>query len=137
MTSAQSSKVLPLLALAAWLCLGAAGTAQAQALADPTRPPDAWLAVQPAATSTDAAPSTNADSGAHVTVTGKNHRYAVVDGQVVKPGDQINGARVVAIKANAVTLKQNDSRQVLSLPPGVEKKMPKPVRQVKTKKPVK
>ena len=51
-------------------------------------------------------------------MTGKNHRYAVVDGQVVKPGDQINGARVVAIKANAVTLKQNDTRQVLSLTPG-------------------
>ena len=135
MTSAHFSKVLPL--LAAWFCLGAAGTAQAQAVADPTRPPDAWLAAQPAAPQTDAAPAQSADSGAHVTVTGKNRRYAVIDGQVVKPGDQINGARVVAIKANSVTLKQNDSRQVLSLTPGVEKKTPKPVRQPKAKTPAK
>lgn len=126
MTSHTRSHVWPLLALAAGLSLSTA-QAQAPAAADPTRPPDAWLALQPPAP--DSGVPQNPDSGARVTVTGaKNHRYAVVDGQVVKPGDEVNGAKVVGIKANAVTLKQNDSRQVLSLTPGVQKIVKKSAR---------
>lgn len=109
----------PLLALA----LGSAlGMAQAQTAPDPTRPPEAWLALQPQVAVPGATPEANENSGVKVTVTGKNRRYALVDGQVVKTGDIVNGARVVAIGPNAVTLQQNNARTVMSVAPGVTKK---------------
>lgn len=97
---------------------------------DPMRPPEAWLALQPK----KAAPTTDADdnSGARVTIIGKQQRYAVVDGQVVKPGDMVNGAKVLSIQPNSVTVRQNDGRKHLSLTPGVEKKPSVPAARAKS-----
>lgn len=112
----------PLLGLALGLALGQLGMAQAQTAPDPTRPPEAWLALQPQLAVPGAMLNVDQDSGVKVTVTGKNRRYALVDGQLVKTGDIVNGARVVAISPNTVTLQQNNARTVMSVAPGVAKK---------------
>lgn len=112
----------PTLGLALGLALGNLATAQAQTANDPTRPPEAWLALQPQVAVPGATPTVDENSGVKITVTGKNRRYALIDGQVVKIGDMVNGARVVAIGPNAVTVQQNNVRKVLRLAPGVEKK---------------
>ena len=121
MRSTQANICRPALGLA--LALGLLATAQAQTAPDPTRPPEAWLALQPqVVVAPGAAPEIYEASGVTVTVTGKNRRYALVDGQVVKAGDMVNGARVLAINPNTVTVRQNDARKVLSVAPGVVKK---------------
>ena len=118
----------PLLGLALGVALGQLGTAQAQTAPDPTRPSEAWLALQPqVVVAPGAAPEVYEASGVTVTVTGKNRRYALIDGQVVKIGDIVNGARVLAINPNTVTVRQNNARKVLSVAPGVEKKSSLPL----------
>lgn len=119
----------------AWLAGLALGTGLAGAAelapernADPTRPPEAWLARQaPAAASgpqavAPAEAPTKADAGPRITLVGSQRRLAVIDGQIVRTGDPINGARIVAIQPQVVILQTGAQRQVLRLTPGVEKK---------------
>ncbi len=116
----KTQSVWSALGLLACLVLGSTTALGADTVADPTRPPDAWLALQPQAAGL---PTDLPDSaGARVTVLGPTKRFAVVDGQVVKVGDVIKGAKVIAISAQTVTLQENGSRRVLSLTPGVVKK---------------
>ena len=66
----------------------------------------------------------DASSGLRVTVVGRAKKFAVIDGQVVKPGDTYNGTKVLAIKPGEVVVRENDSSKSLKLAPGVEKKSP-------------
>ena len=101
----------PLLALG-WCALASAGT-----LTDPTRPPDAWLAAQGSYVTDD-----DASSG-QVLLLGRTRRFAVIDGQLVKPGDTLNGAKVLAIRPNGVVVvEENAEPQLLKLTPAIEKK---------------
>ena len=118
----------------AWLASLALGTGLAggaelrpELSADPTRPPEVWLARRaPAAASGPQASApaealAKADAGSRITLIGPKRRLAVIDGQIVRPGDQINGARVVAIQPQVVILQTGAAQQRLRLTPGVEK----------------
>lgn len=117
------------LAWRACLLTGSTLAGAAEPPPDPTRPPEAWLSRQPpaAASGSAASPATetppNADAGPRVTLTGQHRRIAVIDGQLVRAGDLVNGARVVAIKPQAVILQTGTERQTLRLTPAVEKRI--------------
>jgi MSHA biogenesis protein MshK len=91
--------------------LALAATASAQALQDPTRPPDSMGAGSTAG-ATAAAPQLQtiligrAPGGRHL---------AVIDGETVRPGDSFHGARVARIAENEVELVRGRERQVLRL----------------------
>ncbi len=118
----KTQNVTPVRAVLACLVLASTGALRAETVSDPTRPPDAWLALQPQAAPTGLPTDPTDGAGARVTVLGRTSRFAVVDGQVVKVGDVIRGAKVVAISAETVTLQESGGRRVLSLTPGVVKK---------------
>ena len=106
------------------MALGWFGGAWAQTLVDPTRPPAAWLALQPGGAGAAALGDQDASSGVRVTVVGRTKKFAVIDGQVVKPGDSYNGTKVLAIKPGEVVVRENDAAKSLKLAPGVVKKLP-------------
>lgn len=116
-------RCLPLLALG-WFA-GAAG----QTLSDPTRPPAAWLALQPGGGDIG---DQDASSGLRLTVVGKTKKFALIDGQVVKPGDIYNGSKVLAIKPGEVVVRDNEVSRSLKVTPGVEKKVISPASRKKT-----
>jgi MSHA biogenesis protein MshK len=92
--------------------LALAAAASAQALQDPTRPPDSMVAGSTASGSAAAAPQLQtiligrAPGGRHL---------AVIDGETVRPGDSFHGARVARIAENEVELVRGRERQVLRL----------------------
>ena len=100
------------------LLLAAISWAQA-AGKDPTVPPAAWLEVQPIAPGTQAAPPGSDTSSVRLVLVGKTRKLALVDGQVIKPGDMHNGVKVAAISRNQVQME--DKEKSLKLAPGVEK----------------
>ena len=90
-------------------------------IADPTRPPDAWLATRDGTEATKQ--EKDSPGGARVAIIGKRQRYAVIDGQVVKAGDAIGDGTVDAIRPDGVVIRQGDDKKMLSMTPGVEKKI--------------
>ena len=97
---------------------------------DPTVPPAAWLAAQPVAPGTQAALPGGDTSSVRLVLVGKTRKLALIDGQVIKPGDMHNGAKVAAIGRNQVLMEEKEKS--LKLAPGVQKK--KPSRSVAPKK---
>jgi len=55
---------------------------------------------------------------------GPSGRYAIIDGQLVKAGDTVRDARVVAVTPTGVVLSSERGNQTLSLFPNVEKRPP-------------
>ena len=102
------------------LALGWFAGAWAASLSDPTRPPPAWQALQPGATG---AADQDAASGLRLTVVGRTRKFAIIDGQVVKPGDTYDGSKVLVIKSGEVVVQDNAASKSLKLTPGVEKKV--------------
>lgn len=91
---------------------------------DPTMPPAAWSAPQPTALpantpgeTTAAGPDTS--SGLQLILIGPSRKLALIDGQVVKPGDTYNGSKVLLIKRDEVVAQ--DASKSLTLTPGVKK----------------
>lgn len=97
-----------------------AGIADAQALADPTRPP-AEMAVLAEAGSNEMAGA--ATAGLQSIIIKKHGRpAALIHGKVVELGGKVGEARLVLVKENAVVLLAADgSRETLSLTPDAEK----------------
>jgi MSHA biogenesis protein MshK len=93
------------------LALAGASVAHAQAVQDPTRPPQALL--RPIAAGANAgAPQLQSiliGRGAG------GRRVAVIDGDTVRVGDRVGGARVVAINAADVQLQRGGKRETLKL----------------------
>jgi MSHA biogenesis protein MshK len=90
----------------------AALQASAQALVDPTRPPNA--------------PSGEADAipvGPQLQsiLIASNRRLAIIDGTTVTVGGMVGEAKVVRITETEVTLQNGDETAVLKLYPGVDK----------------
>ena len=108
------------------LTLGWLTGAWGGALSDPTLPPPAWLAAQ---AGTAATVEQDTSTGVQLVLIGKSRKLAVIDGQVVKPGDIHNGSKVLAIKPGEVVLQ--DASKSLKLTPNVEKKIiaPPPLKQ--------
>lgn len=103
---AQTMKILLTL-----LALVGASVAHAQAVQDPTRPPQALL--RPIAGGADAgAPQLQSiliGRGAG------GRRVAVIDGETVRVGDRVAGARVAAINAADVQLQRGGKHEILKL----------------------
>ncbi|WP_229425004.1 MULTISPECIES: hypothetical protein [unclassified Massilia] len=94
-----------------------AGHAAAQPLQDPTRPPASLMAGQGTARAIAAAPVQRAPQLQSVLIArqpGGRH-VAVIDGETVRVGDLVRGARVARIDANEVELRRGRARQVLTL----------------------
>jgi hypothetical protein len=87
---------------------------------DPTKPAPAWLAAQPAP-----APGTKAavESGPVLQLlrVDRTSQYAIIDGQMVKAGDTVRNAKVVAVRSDEVVLQDGETRQSLSLNPDIRK----------------
>jgi len=93
------------------LCSLLACGVQAQPLQDPTRPP-AQLLHPVAGARVDAAPQVQS------ILVGRGaggRRVAVIDGETVRVGDLVHGARVTGITATTVTLQRGNTRDVLTL----------------------
>lgn len=96
------------------------GLAQAQPLADPTRPP----AEGPADRGREEA---RAPSRLQSVLISSRRSVAVIDGRAVQLGERLDGARVVSIEPAQVTLQRGSVRERLTLlPTGIEKKPVRP-----------
>jgi MSHA biogenesis protein MshK len=111
--------IVALCALAA-LAAGSSASqaALAQALADPMRPP-ATPAPSPAEGAADAE---KAAARLQSVLISPARRVAVIDGRVVRLGERVGDARLVAISESQVVLQRANGRETLKLNPVVEKK---------------
>lgn len=97
---------------AACLALLLVGSAHAQSLQDPTKPPAAATPVAAGPLAASSGPQLQsiligrAAGGRHV---------AVIDGETVRQGESFRGAKVVRIRENEVELVRGGERQVLRL----------------------
>ena len=80
--------------------LAAGGSAAGEELPDPMRPPQVSVrsATEPA--------STPSRWQLHMTRISPGQRLAVLNGRLVKPGDEVSGARVVSVGPDAVELRK-------------------------------
>jgi MSHA biogenesis protein MshK len=100
-------------AVASFVLLVAAAGGHAQALVDPTRPPNV--------VASDAA-AVPAENQLQSVLISQGRRVAVINGETVSLGGRIGDATVVRISATEVTLKRGDELEVLGMFGGVEKK---------------
>jgi len=96
----------------------ASQAALAQPLGDPMRPP-AMPGPSPAQAAGESAP---AAARLQSVLISPGRRVAVIDGRVVRLGERIGDATLVAISASQVVLQRAEGRETLKLSPGVEKK---------------
>lgn len=88
-----------------------AGLWQQAYAADPTQPPG-WLSGATPIKKQVAAP---ARFNLQQVLNRNGHRLAVINNQLVKTGDRVAGAKVVAIRADSVVLNISQKRLTLSL----------------------
>lgn len=101
--------------LCAFVALGFAGTAWSQA--DPTKPSAAWLAAhggQPMQAETGLA-------GAQIVLSGASRRFVVVDGNIVRPGQVHNGAKLVSVGDGNSVWQKGGVRETPDMSPAVQK----------------
>lgn len=100
----------------AWLLLLAAGLVRAETLPDPTRPPKAYggeMAAGEAAA--DSVPQLQS-----VLLPREGRPLAVIDGQVVRIGDQVAGGRLVRLTETEAVIKGPEGTRRLQLTPEAE-----------------
>jgi len=85
---------------------------------DPTRPPAGIIA--PAAGAGAGRGETEHQSGLHSIIISETRRAAIIDGQTVELGGEHGGARLIEVNEGDVVLQRAQSRQVLTLFPGVK-----------------
>ena len=110
----------------AWLVtllgLIAVPSAQAQAMADPTRPAPAWLAMQAQGPSSEpVAEPVSLD--VQIVVIGPERKFAMVNGQTVRPGETYRGSKLVAINEDGAVWRRDGVTERSSMSPGVSKKI--------------
>ena len=97
-------------------------------LRDPTLPPPgAVLAVPggealPAEVAAQQAAAAT-QSSVQMVLVGPSRKFAVIDGQMLKPGGQIDQWRLTSITAKGVVLKSDTGAQTISAYPSVQKKV--------------
>jgi hypothetical protein len=100
--------------------------AHAQALLDPTRPPDAWLAAEaarknPASKSVAKATEEQKQAPVQLVLSGPTRRFAIVRGELVGAGSEPNASRLIELKPGEVVIESKEGRETLEVFPGVEK----------------
>lgn len=93
--------------------LASPAAAVAQAMADPTRPPEGVVSAE---SEEDAVRLPVLQS----VIIAQHKRSAIIDGRLVEIGSRVGDARVVEITERRVTLRAGGQRQVLHLFPEVE-----------------
>lgn len=107
---------MPQWAIVACCLLVSAGfPVHAEDLPDPTRPPASVFA--PAA---GQGARENLSSGLHTIIISDIRRAAIIDGQTVELGGEHRGARLIEVNEGGVVLQRAQTRQVLTLFPGVK-----------------
>jgi MSHA biogenesis protein MshK len=101
----------------AWMAAAAAALAvasvRAQALTDPTRPPNANAPAD--------APQEAGGPQLQSVLISPRRRLAIINGTMVSLGDMLGEAKVVKISETEVVLQKGDETEVLKLFPGVDK----------------
>ncbi len=93
--------------LVAWFVI--TGPVAAAELPDPMRPPQLDVG-------RTAEPVSEASSWElHMVRISPDHRVAVINGRIVKPGDRVSGAQVVSVGSNTVQLRKDGKRFSVSL----------------------
>jgi hypothetical protein len=113
----KAASVLPMAVLCA--------AATAQGAADPTRPPAQYLATQrgvPADALQDAQ-----SPDVQIVVTGRSGGFAVVKGRPMRPGETLNGAKLVSVGPEGAIWERDGVRQSPSMSPAAMKTDSKPV----------
>lgn len=118
MAESLTRTVLPLVS---FLMLMAVSGADAETLADPTRPP-------PSLAGAGGAAIEEKGSGLQSVLISSGRKSAIIGGQVVGLGEKYGDARVVKITESEVVLQSGTTKEVLRLFPDVDKR---PVRSVK------
>ncbi len=116
----QTQVALPPLLLL--IVLGWASGAWAAAPGDPTEAPPVWVAAQSGASGAAPMATSGAEPRVQVILSGRSRRVAVIDGEVLKVGDQYKGSKIVDIRANEVVM--DDAAKSLGVTPDVEKTVP-------------
>ena len=101
------TKIAVLAVLTGWLVAG--GTVSAERLPDPMRPPQTGSVLAPASVRKPQ------DWKLHMIRISPDQRLAVINGRIVKPGDEVSGARVVSVEANTVHLRKGAKRFSVAL----------------------
>ncbi|ROZ68587.1 hypothetical protein [Ramlibacter sp. WS9] len=104
------------------LVLAALSPCHAQ-MADPTRPAPAWLAAQAAKPGAEPVAEA-ATPEVQIFVTGPTRRFAMVDGEAIRPGDTHNGAKLVAINADGAVWQKGGVLEKTLVNSSVEKTEP-------------
>lgn len=91
-------------------------TVHAEDLPDPTRPPSSIAA----ASGTGVGRETASLSGLRSIIISDTRRAAIIDGKTVELGGQLGRARLIQVNAGSVVLQRGNTRQVLTLFPGVK-----------------
>ena len=100
------------------LLLSAAGALAAGKLpADPMRPPESGSAAGDSLTGTDKGKGTREAYTLTAIRIGERQHRATINGRSVTVGEKVDGARVVAIEAQSVTLLRNGKKQRIALLP--------------------
>lgn len=94
-------------------------------LADPTKPPPAFQALQaPAASVPDPAVPAAAGGGLQSTILRKQGKpAALINGEVVELGGKLGEAKLIEITENTVVLRGPEGKETLHLTPAAEKKV--------------
>lgn len=112
----MSGAMQHLLRAAVVLALTAASLpARAQNMVDPTQPPPEARLVAPGAEA--AAPVPSGPQLQSILIGTRGREVAVIDGQMLRKGDKINGAVLVQIGKNQVVLQHGRERRTLTLFP--------------------
>lgn len=111
-------------AMAMLLCAIAAD-ATAQGIADPTRPPAAFMPVDPKAPAQQGARKAEglSDVPVQLLLVGKTRRFAIVNGDLV--GEKTPGTKIIAVNRNDLTVESERGRETLNLFPDVQKTPPR------------
>ena len=97
-----------------------AGSALAQPLTDPMRPPNV------AASAPSAGKPSSAPIGVQVIITSQERKVAVIDGKVVALGGTVRDGKLVGLTDTSAVLEKSRSgeRDVLLMHPNIDKKPP-------------
>ena len=120
---AKSSVLLLSLSTLLSVGLTVPGPAQAEGMSDPTRPAAAWLAAQqPHAPGAEVVVAEPATPGIHIVVIGRTRKFAMVNGQAIRPGETYNGSRLVGVNDDGAVWQRDGRQEKTSMSPDVEKR---------------
>jgi hypothetical protein len=96
----------------------------AQTSGDPTKPPPAWLALQPKAPGAAAVEVEAGTPGAQIVVVGPTRKFAMVDGHAVRTGETYKGSKLLVIGSDGLIWQTEGRRELTSMSPSVQKTDP-------------